>query len=115
MYNCKPKIGHDSKHSKPFEKRKEYMYTSMIDRMIMTTQTIFCLSTHSHTKHIVHEPDQMSVPLLVANAIIPFWKAFGVRNEKKCGSQSDSVAYRFYKHFKGEKMTKFAKTMEMVI
>ena len=49
--------------------------------------------------YIVHEPDQMSVPLLVANAIIPFWKALGVRNEKKCDSQSDSVAFRFYKHF----------------
>ena len=49
--------------------------------------------------YIVHEPDQMSVPLLVANAIIPFWKALGVRNEKKCDSQSDSVAFRFYEHF----------------
>ena len=37
---------------------------------------------------IVHEPDQMSVPLLLANAIIPFWKALGVRN-----GQSDSVAF----------------------
>ena len=45
---------------------------------------------------LVHEPDQMSVPLLVANAIIPFWKALGVRNEKKCDSQFDSVAFRFY-------------------
>ena len=50
-------------------------------------------------KLIVREPDQMSVPLLVANAIIPFWIALGVRIEKKCDSQSDSVAFRFYKHF----------------
>ena len=49
--------------------------------------------------HIVREPDQMSVPLLVANAIIPFWTALDVRIEKKCDSQSDSVALRFYKHF----------------
>ena len=48
---------------------------------------------------LVREPDQMLVPLLVANAIIPFWTALGVRIEKKCDSQSDSVAFRFYKHF----------------
>ena len=52
-----------------------------------------------YLSHIVHEPDQMSVPLLVANAIIPFWKTLGVRNEKNCDSQSDSVAFRFYTHF----------------
>ena len=48
---------------------------------------------------IIREPDQMSVPLLVANAIIPFWTALGLRIEQKCDSQSDSVAFRFYKHF----------------
>ena len=57
-------------------------------------------------KGIVHEPDQMAVPL--------FWKAFFVRNETKYDSRSDSVAFRFYKHFK-VKMTKFVKHLEIII
>ena len=71
-----------------------------------TTPNTSTSSSQPSTKHqnvnqvqIVREPDQMSVPLLVANAIIPFWTALSVRIEKKCDSQSDSVAFRFYKHF----------------
>ena len=80
--------------------KKQLSIMSISDPQI-TLNRLGCMKkmTEWRSKVLVREPDQMSVPLLVANAIIPFWTALGVRIEKKCDSQSDSVAFRFYKHF----------------
>ena len=72
-------------------------------------QIVFFTNIEKYTNTTVRqvlEPDQMSAPMLVTNAII----ALGVRNEKKYDNQSHPVASKFYKISKVKN-----KQMEIII